>query len=268
MFPQLYRCIRKAKRSKQYFSQASEDKWLWTKVFSEQPQEDIVGGTYIELGALDGIQYSNTLFFEKSMDWRGILIEAHPANNLRAAQERRRNAAMFTVAICRVTDSTPGFVDFTTHGGAIGASLKDASPEFMKSWHPAKRENNTNHSIACVPLQNLIDATGLFHINLFSLDVEGAELTVLQTVNFNITNIHVILVELDGTNKLKDEKVRELLKSHGFMAHNESIRDACESKSANCPLNEVYVNPNFTLRRRLQRKSYYEFGTGKQCKDR
>ena len=35
-------------------------------------------GTYIELGALDGVLFSNTKFFEDTLNWTGILIEPHP----------------------------------------------------------------------------------------------------------------------------------------------------------------------------------------------
>ena len=36
-------------------------------------------GFFVEAGANDGIQQSNTLYFEKHRNWRGILIEADPA---------------------------------------------------------------------------------------------------------------------------------------------------------------------------------------------
>jgi hypothetical protein len=32
----------------------------------------------VELGALDGVLYSNTKFFEDNLFWKGILIEPHP----------------------------------------------------------------------------------------------------------------------------------------------------------------------------------------------
>ena len=35
-------------------------------------------GTFIEMGALDGKGYSNSWFFEKSLGWRGLLIEPDP----------------------------------------------------------------------------------------------------------------------------------------------------------------------------------------------
>ena len=54
----------------------------------------------------------------------------------------------------------------------------------------------------------MVDATGLLDINLFSLDVEGGELSVLRTLDLEATNIQVVVVELDGRNPEKDEQVR------------------------------------------------------------
>ena len=36
------------------------------------------GGYFIELGAFDGLTQSNTAFFEKYKNWRGLLIEPSP----------------------------------------------------------------------------------------------------------------------------------------------------------------------------------------------
>jgi len=36
------------------------------------------GGTFLEMGALNGIRYSNSYYFEKHMDWTGLLIEGSP----------------------------------------------------------------------------------------------------------------------------------------------------------------------------------------------
>ena len=48
-----------------------------------------------------------------------------------------------------------------------------------------------------------------------SLDVDGAELSVLKTFDWTVP-IGVLLVELDGSNRDKDEAVRALLRSHGM----------------------------------------------------
>ena len=56
-----------------YYSQCQEDVFLNSNIFKNKKK-----GTYIELGALDGVLYSNTKFFEDVLGWKGILIEPHP----------------------------------------------------------------------------------------------------------------------------------------------------------------------------------------------
>jgi hypothetical protein len=38
------------------------------------------GGFFIECGALDGETRSNTLYLERFLGWRGLLVEANPSN--------------------------------------------------------------------------------------------------------------------------------------------------------------------------------------------
>uniref|UniRef100_A0A7S0QQG9 Methyltransferase FkbM domain-containing protein n=1 Tax=Cryptomonas curvata TaxID=233186 RepID=A0A7S0QQG9_9CRYP len=274
-FPQLYRCLMKIEdqpQSNEYGSQSHEDSWLYDKIFSKSP--DMIGGTFIEIGALDGRTYSNTLYFEKKWDWRGILIEGHPGNQaaLRANQDFRKNSAIFTVAICNLTsEGKHGELKFTPGGGAVGASTEMANPAFLKAWHGLDYSGGLKS--ACIPLQTILESTGLYDINLFSLDVEGAEYAVLSTVDWSVTNFEVIVVELDGGDLVKDQHVRDLLLSHGFenaaLKHG-SIRDACVP-GGDCTINEVFINPNFQ-NRKLQRaasmgasSTRFAYGTGMSC---
>ena len=52
-------------------SQDKEDQWLYHHWFY-----GIVDGIVLESGALDGIKYSNSLFFEKFANWTAIHVEA------------------------------------------------------------------------------------------------------------------------------------------------------------------------------------------------
>ena len=38
----------------------------------------IKNGFYIEAGAYDGEEYSNSLFYEVEKGWNGLLVESHP----------------------------------------------------------------------------------------------------------------------------------------------------------------------------------------------
>ena len=61
-----------------------------------------------------------------------------------------------------------------------------------------------------------LDALGVQRDNFFSLDVEGAELAVLRTVDFGRVSFDVICVEADGHDEAKDAAVVSLLEGEGY----------------------------------------------------
>ena len=50
-------------------------------------------GVFVELGALDGIAFSNTYMLEACFNWTGALIEGHPANFDQLLKSRRAPAS-------------------------------------------------------------------------------------------------------------------------------------------------------------------------------
>ena len=77
--------------------------------------------------------------------------------------------------------------------------------------------------VPCRPLGPMLAMLGITHVDLWVLDVEGAELEVLQTVDFATITFDVIVVEQDGGNKAKDEAVRALLRSKGYKLDKEGV---------------------------------------------
>ena len=84
-------------------------------------------------------------------------------------------------------------------------------------------ETGSQLKIHCGPLQHYLDALSIRYIEFWSLDVEGEELHVLQTVDFERTHIEVIIAESDNRlrhtpefqQKVKD--VRTFLQSKGYL---------------------------------------------------
>ena len=215
----------------------------------------------MEIGALDGNKYSNTWYFEQKWDWRGVLIEGVPSNQRLLRATTRQNVALFTAGVCK---ANPGTLAFTKHGDAAGGTREYSAPDFLNHFHGSPTPATVE--AACAPIQLMLDAAGVLDIDLFSLDVEGAELVVLETIDWNATNIHVLLVEQDSSNEDKNQAVRDLLAGVGFVdarpTHG-SIKDAC-LPGRDCTANEVYINPAFRSRRRPEPPRLV-FGTGIPC---
>ena len=121
-----------------------------------------------------------------------------------------------------------------------------------------------------VCLQLLIEATGLQDIDFFSLDVEGAELHVLNTIDFDVTNVGIFVIEADNHDPQKNEAVRALLRSKGFVPAPFDMREGCAGLAEwQCMPNDAFVHPKFEERRAARGPPpRYHPGTGVRCDER
>eukprot|EP00966_Prymnesium_polylepis_P130614 3021429-Prymnesium_polylepis.2 len=79
-------------------------------------------GVFVELGALDGDTYSNTILLEKCFNWTGILIEANPTNFARLQQSGRK-ATLVHAAVCVGIPS----ITMTLQGGPASGDVSGFS---------------------------------------------------------------------------------------------------------------------------------------------
>ena len=157
------------------------------------------------MGAVDGVSFSNTLFFERERNWTGLLIE--PNNNFynRLATVHRK---AYTINTCLSINQKVGTVSFLT-AEMIGGIEKLLEGPMMnranKEYPNARREE-----VLCIPLFPILEGIGMTHIHLFSLDVEGAELDILKTIPFDKVKIDLFVIEyaVSSGNGL-DSKVTE-----------------------------------------------------------
>lgn len=215
-----------------FFSQRSEDVDLYNNYFCNKR-----GGTFVEMGALDGVRFSNTKFFEDSMGWSGALIEAAP-QSVQLLKTNRNNSTnrIFAEGVCPEGQNTMDFM--VGSQPAVNGNPDDMADSFKKRWHRSKSDAKIV-TVPCRPLDSMLKEflshSGADHIDFFSLDVEGGELSVMQTFNFDVL-VHVFIIELDGRNPEKDESVRQLLQKQGFVKSDKKFRSSWA--------NEIWVHPD------------------------
>jgi len=196
-----------------YYSQCQEDTFLNQNIFKNKQN-----GVYVELGALDGILYSNTKFFEDSLNWKGILIEPHP-EKFKLLQKNRPNNYLFNnlVSCHKEPLEFRYFVD--QHAAVSGVENTLSKHHFNTyfesndSWTKSLLQNKI--FIEPKSLTEIVKSTNLTHIDLLSLDVEGHEYEVLKSWDFSVP-IDIILIETLGVQKEKDELCREMLIKNNY----------------------------------------------------
>jgi len=73
--------------------------------------------------------------------------------------------------------------------------------------------------VRCRTLKSILHEIAVgdqFHFDIFSLDVEGAELEALSSLDFNLVSFGIILVESDNHNELKNKEVKKILTKNGY----------------------------------------------------
>ena len=154
-----------------------------------------VPGTFVEIGANDGLFSTNTLSLEKCHKWRGLLIEANPSTFKQLLRSGRRQASMVNSAVCKPTPSASsaseqGFVEMTVDGGAVAGMVSEFSKRHKAKWFQSALKTVR---VPCKPMPALMSDAGLPLPSTFlSLDVEGGEEFVLATFDASIFALIVI----------------------------------------------------------------------------
>lgn len=137
---------------------------------------------FVELGAYDGVTFSNTYMLEKCFDWSGLLVEANPANFHKLNTSGRRSTLVHS-AVC--SEEHGGMVEFMVAGNNFAGAIDSLTDEKMSKMPPRIRAAAKARTVQvpCRPLKAIMADAGVHRAQLLSLDVEGAEEKVLQTVN-------------------------------------------------------------------------------------
>eukprot|EP01032_Pedospumella_encystans_P011205 gene11205-13044_t len=186
-------------------------------------------GLAIELGALDGSvnTKSQTFEYEKTLKWRRILVEGDPTYKANLLKESSQ-AFIANAAIC----ADRGLVHFSDQA-YTGGILEFMSDEFFRTYHfPVYKSgvppgnlssiDFTKHAhvktIDCIPMSLVLHKAHVRHVNYFVLDVEGAEMQVLNSINWSLVKFDVLCIETDPPNRPKGyaEEMTAFLKKKGY----------------------------------------------------
>ena len=172
------------------------------------------GGFFIEAGAFDGCTISNSLLFEMTRGWTGLLVEP---NDLHFAQLGRVRRKAWSFPHCFSTSRRAEIVDFVM-AGAYGGIENPENRDFDYNG-PGIEGGKRTAKMQCFPVYSVLLALGNPTVDYFSLDIEGAEFPVLKTIPFDKVNISVLNVEMNRVGVVfdgREREMREFLDENGY----------------------------------------------------
>ena len=143
-----------------YVAQSGQDRWLDARLRDKRRDR----GVYVEFGARDGREHSNTFFFEAAYNWSGVLIEPDPREHAHL-QRNRPNAHVRTNAVVcpEGTESVPFAASRNGGWSGIASELDD------ERWTRMVTRTTT---MDCVHLGPLLRARGVRRVDFMTVDTE------------------------------------------------------------------------------------------------
>lgn len=171
------------------------------------------GGFFVEFGATNGVDLSNTWLLEKAFGWTGILAE--PARIWHDALRQNRTAAIDTRCVWSQSGVT---LDFSVADDPEFSTLSNFRVETAK-----RGVGSSTYAVETISLLDLLQSNGApAFIDYLSVDTEGSEFEILKDFDFRKFQFGVITVE-HNHNKTNRDRLYALLTSKGYIRKYQSL---------------------------------------------
>lgn len=187
----LHRTLAHRLEARQYHGQLGQDAWVFDEVFP-----GVKDGYFVDVGSGDGEHISNTWKLELN-GWRGVCVDPFPTNMA------RRSCRVFREPVY----SHAGEVVLFRRSGLLGGVEAHLSPDAPVG---------ETVELTTVTLDDVLERAGApAFIHYISIDVEGAELEVLQGLSLDQYRVGAFTIE-HAYEEPKRSQIRELLEANGY----------------------------------------------------
>lgn len=164
-------------------------------------------GFFVEFGATNGVDLSNTHLLEREFDWKGILAE--PARVWQKQLRESRTAIVEPKCVWIKSGESLPFNE--TANGDLSTIERFSDDDKFKRY----RKGGARYKVDTISLVDLLEkhqAPSL--IDYLSIDTEGSEYEILKEFNFDKYQFSVITCEHNNTSRR--QKIYELLTKNGY----------------------------------------------------
>lgn len=189
-----------------YYGQYGQDSVL-DAFFSE---DDNGPGFYVDVGASDGIRFSNSYFLASERGWSGICVEAHP-DYYKLLETNRPKSKNYNCAVGNQDGETiPIRLNYRASLTSLDLSLDERFSVEYRGYYANRNEKEVNG----------------FRNGVFNVPSRTIDSILEETFDLHSGNIDILCIDIDGSEKyafegltLDEWKPRILVLEHTTMGH-------------------------------------------------
>lgn len=191
-----------------FFSQDGQDLYISSLIFKELKDSD--GAVVVDVGCNHPEHFSNSYFFEKYFFCKTIAVD--PIEEYAELwRSMRPNAIFIATALGKAEGTvTLNIPEKSEVYDDMFSSVVGKNPKIGKT-------SCVQRKVPCVTLASILKSNGIENVMLLSIDVEGAELEVLEGIDFDSVLIKCLVIENNTKNIYGSEDIRIFLLSKGFV---------------------------------------------------
>ena len=188
---------------------------LYQDMFASFVIEDKFDKTFLEFGATNGVNLSNSYTLEKYLNWKGVLSEPSPQWHDELKKNRPHTNI---VSECVWSESNKELNFFMSDVGVLSSleDFKESDKVSMPGNTKQRLKSGKNIIVKTISLNDLIDRQ--FNSKMpsyISVDTEGSEYEILKNFNFNKYRPLVFTVEHNFTEL--QSKIDKLMHLNGYI---------------------------------------------------
>jgi|SRR6185312_11485084 len=189
-----------------FSSQDGQDKFV-ANLFKNKRK-----GVFIDIGAYDGIYYSNTAYFEKYLEWDGICVEPNP----RVFKQLNDNRKCICINCCvNEKKEILKFLSVSGYGEMLSGLMDFFGEKQLDRIDETIKEHGGNKIVIEIPgfpVKDILEQQSITSVDYCNIDVEGGEMSVLNSIDFSKVKIKVFTIE----NNYKTKMIRNFLYPLGY----------------------------------------------------
>lgn len=212
---------------KKSYSQCGEDMildFLLENLKISQPN-------YLDIGTNEPKNFNNTYFFYKFRNGKGVLIEPNPALSTKIKSVRSRDV-FYNCGIG--FNNIEGFADYyLMDWHAFNTFSKEIAQE-TQTFYKGKNNIVKVEKIKLIGINQILEKHFSKGLDLLSIDVEGLDLAILKSLDFNKYKPKIICVETKVVDIKNSPEINVFLIGKGYKLHSQT------------PLNGIFVLDGLT----------------------